>query len=842
MAKVKERKAMAKHLEHWEPCKLEEDLGLAEAEAKAKVEEKEKARKEEKARKFEEKVRQRKERKRQKTWTVCRICHQEGHWGNECPNRRSVRNVEAEEQPYGGEYVHQTQNPPNQEQYPKPNVVETGSIRQATSRPDPRVVTRRVRSFTPKPFYRIATPPEEFPEVFPLTSETDEEESGDIHITYARMVRVVDKEETDQSTTPRPVHDGDLGPATNPFYGRLPSPGFTDSEEDLEGGEASGVCQGCGVTLEPTCTRPQTLENSDYPRIPELYPGEDRYLRLQRKLRSEAKPFDKEAIEDAVRRENEWIQCHIDEEEKKKKERDVDQVRMVREEFHDVAEWFLMDATDDDSDWLIVEEQGTTESIRAVQVEETVPEEGLELIILDSGSDASLLPSSHPKAASVNTGTTGILLEDAQGNPIKAAGMVTAVVDVEQGQDCWTAPSISENFIVSDSTNILLSTGRILKNGWKLEYNPEIPEGEQTLSAQYNITVSSMVLVSPDGKAMARIFYKRNSCCLLGRISVIGNGRTHVPEGTRWTGHGYGTAGSSTDSRTAVERSVSVRIPSYFSELLDRTPNGKWTIMEDGTPFIVYKGTTFLDPKDAFPGWKYRTTMIGEGGSEWSIVELYSDYGAVRSHSLSIPECHGTAKRICTILHATSGNFFTFCNDFKVVMIGRGPETSFTKPEHGIPEELSTPVVPVKIAPGRSEGVLGPYNRRMTEMEIRYRNSRCRIKSEGKERVRVEAQPQEPTEEERLAHEATHIPFAHWCEACVEAKSKQDHEKKNPEVGKESVGVPYPITQLDFHVSTRKGYASIGWNLLVGPNVSGSTCIWKTDRREDCGESLEMGS
>ena len=286
----------------------------------------------------------------------------------------------------------------------------------------------------------------------------------------------------------------------------------------------------------------QTPEGSNYPRIPELYPGEDRYLRLQRKLRSEGKPFDREAIEDAVTRENEWIQFHIDEEKKKKEERDVDQVRMVREEFHDVAEWFLMDATDDDSDWLIVDGQEITESIRAVQVEETVPEEGLELIILDSGSDASLLPSSHPLAARVDTGTTGILLEDAQGNPIRAAGMVTAVIDVEQGQDCWTAPSISESFIVSDSTNILLSMGRILKNGWKLEYNPEIPGGEQTLSAQYNITVSSMVLVSPDGMAIARIFYKRNSCCLLGRISVFGNGRTQAPEGTRWTGAGQSYA------------------------------------------------------------------------------------------------------------------------------------------------------------------------------------------------------------------------------------------------------------------------------------------------------------
>ena len=133
-------------------------------------------------------------------------------------------------------------NPPDQEQYPKPNVVETGSIRQATSRPDPRVATRPVRSFTPNPFYHIATPPEEFPEVFPLNSETDEEESGDIHITYARMVRVVDKEENDQPTT-NSVQDDDREPVTNPFYGRLPSPGFTDSEEDLEFGEPPGVCQ-----------------------------------------------------------------------------------------------------------------------------------------------------------------------------------------------------------------------------------------------------------------------------------------------------------------------------------------------------------------------------------------------------------------------------------------------------------------------------------------------------------------------------------------------------------------------------------------------------------------------
>ena len=426
--------------------------------------------------------------------------------------------------------------------------------------------------------------------------------------------------------------------------------------------------------------------------------------------------------------------------------------------------------------------------------------------------------------------------------------MVTAVIDIEQG-DCWTAPSISENFIVSEATNILLSMGRILKSGWRLEYDPRISAEEQTRGAQHYLTVSSMVLVSPDGRAKARIFYKRNSCCLLGRTSVVKSGRTELPENARGTGNTprQGSSRSSTDSWTAVERSVSVKVPDEFTELLDSTPNGNWTIMDDGTPFIVYQGTTFMDPKGAFPGWKWRTTMLGEGGSEWSVVELYSDYAANRSLSVHIPECYGVTKRICTILHATSGNFFTFCTEFKMDLIGRGPSTNtpFREPERGVPEELSTPVVPVKVAPGRSEGVLGPTyhgdGNPLSELEMQ--KSAQKLKKEGKEKARVEAQPEEPTEQERLEHEATHIPFAHWCESCVEAKSKQDHEKKNPEAGKDSVGVPYPIVQLDFmFLHARKGYTRIGCDLFMDSYVSGNPCVREADRKKDSRESLEVGT
>ena len=115
-------------------------------------------------------------------------------------------------------------------------------------------------------------------------------------------------------------------------------------------------------------------------------------------------------------------------------------------------------------------------------------------------------------------------------------------------------------------------------------------------------------------------------------------------------------------------------------------------------------------------------------------------------------------------------------------LIARGPSTNapFQEPERGVPEELRTPVVPVKVAPGRSEGVLGPTyhgdGNPLSELEMQ--KSALKLKNEGKEKVRVEAQPGEPTEQERLEHEATHIPFAHWCESCVEAKSKRTMRRR----------------------------------------------------------------
>ena len=79
--------------------------------------------------------------------------------------------------------------------------------------------------------------------------------------------------------------------------------------------------------------------------------------------------------------------------------------------------------------------------------------------------------------------------------------------------------------------------------------------------------------------------------------------------------------------------------------------------------------------------------MIGEGGSEWSLVELYSDYSAVRSHNVIMghqrESAQSSMQRVETLSHSVMTS--------KGLMIGRGPETSFTRPEHGTPEGAEYP-------------------------------------------------------------------------------------------------------------------------------------------------------
>ena len=56
------------------------------------------------------------------------------------------------------------------------------------------------------------------------------------------------------------------------------------------------------------------------------------------------------------------------------------------------------------------------------------------------------------------------------------------------------------------------------------------------------------------------------------------------------------------------------------------------------------------------------------------------------------------------------------------------------------------------------------------------------------------AQPNEPTEAERLAHNRTHIPFADWCESCVRGRGCDPHRARQDQ----DEGNPIPVVQCDY--------------------------------------------
>ena len=57
--------------------------------------------------------------------------------------------------------------------------------------------------------------------------------------------------------------------------------------------------------------------------------------------------------------------------------------------------------------------------------------------------------------------------------------------------------------------------------------------------------------------------------------------------------------------------------------------------------------------------------------------------------------------------------------------------------------------------------------------------------------------PKEPTDQEREAHNMTHVPYATWCPICVKAKGKEDHHK--------TCVLKDPAIQVDFNFGGTSG-------------------------------------
>jgi hypothetical protein len=63
---------------------------------------------------------------------------------------------------------------------------------------------------------------------------------------------------------------------------------------------------------------------------------------------------------------------------------------------------------------------------------------------------------------------------------------------------------------------------------------------------------------------------------------------------------------------------------------------------------------------------------------------------------------------------------------------------------------------------------------------------------------RFQDAPAQPTVQERKLHEVTHVPFKPWCAACVQSKSRPNHQRPTPP--DEMSQRTFPTIQCDFYV------------------------------------------
>ena len=121
-------------------------------------------------------------------------------------------------------------------------------------------------------------------------------------------------------------------------------------------------------------------------------------------------------------------------------------------------------------------------------------------IILDSGGDCSALPMNFSHVGVPDKCGASGLYVDAQGNPLRTAGVRVAEIQVGQLK-------FKERFIVSDVTMPLISLGKLYRSGWY-------------------VAPTDSGLVLTDGQRREPVSFRKQSLCVQGTIRVISEEHT----------------------------------------------------------------------------------------------------------------------------------------------------------------------------------------------------------------------------------------------------------------------------------------------------------------------------
>ena len=220
---------------------------------------------------------------------------------------------------------------------------------------------------------------------------------------------------------------------------------------------------------------------------------------------------------------------------------------------------------DPDDDWMQVSE----------------PQEDAEWIILDSGSDVSLLAVKFQASSQLPADTH---LQNCQGGSLRTTGIRTAqlAATTTEGEEVL----LQHDFIVGNVTSCLVSLGKLYQNGWSI-HKDEMTE--------------ALSLKSPHDEIRIPVEYRNCSFAI----------KAHVRQVT---------------DMTVDDSAEQVRVVALATDQVDQNELDDWEMAPDGIPFYKTLSTNYIDPRPVWGQyWPFRTTLIRKYQGEsrdWTVVEV----------------------------------------------------------------------------------------------------------------------------------------------------------------------------------------------------------------------------
>ena len=293
-------------------------------------------------------------------------------------------------------------------------------------------------------------------------------------------------------------------------------------------------------------------------------------------------------------------------------------VNMVTDLFY---EWLEGEVNDDGTPT-----STSTTSSKTVEVEENEDDvewvmvrmaNQVDAVILDSGSDANVLPKSY---ASDNILASKHRLRNCEGTPLKTYGTreTELVVTTANGEEVV----LKQKFVVGEVTNCLLSLGQLLKTGWSLVHRGE--HGEQ------------LALQSPEGSVEVPVYYKGSSLAMDAWIRCV----NEEPQGIH-----------------EEEEELEVRVLVSMKTDFDADVFGLWHATSDGKVYKKYRGRDYEDGRMMWGEYRpYRTTLrrpMGSQNNEWELIEHSQNYIEKDDSGGPIEECKDEDFELLAILSNT---------------------------------------------------------------------------------------------------------------------------------------------------------------------------------------------